>query len=68
MDIFQVGQEHEVRRIDGVKIAQVIVTKVLKGSGKDDDPVRVFVQFWSMSGQFIAEVEENNDLLGYYVK
>lgn len=68
MDIFRVGQERDVRRIDGIKISQIIVAKVLKGSGTDEDPIRAFAQLWSMSGDLIAEIEWNNDLLGYYVK
>lgn len=68
MEVFVTGQEQKVRRLDGVKIAQVIIVKVLKGEGTENDPIRTFAQFWSMSGDFIAEIEWNNDLLGYYVK
>lgn len=68
MCIFPVGQEREVRRVDGIKISQIIVAKIIKGAGTDEEPVRAYAQLWSMSGQFIAEIEWNNDLLGYYIK
>lgn len=68
MEIMPKGQEQQVRRLDGVKVSQIIVAKVVKGDGTEENPIRAFAQFWSMSGDFIAEIEWNNDLLGYYVK
>lgn len=43
------------RGTDSAKVIQVIETTALRGSGADDDPVRVVKQFWSFAGELIAE-------------
>ena len=45
------------RGTDSAKVIQVIETAALRGSGADDDPVRVVKQFWSFAGELIAEVD-----------
>lgn len=43
------------RGTDSARVIQVIETTALRGSGADDDPVRVVKQFWSFAGELIAE-------------
>ncbi len=42
----------------GAKVIQVIVTDMaLRGKGEDDDPVRRVIQYWTLGGDFLAEID-----------
>ncbi len=45
------------RGCDSAKIETVIVTRALKGSGTENDPVREVVQYWSLEGELLFEKE-----------
>lgn len=45
----------EARRLDGVEVKEVIVTKVLRGTGEMKDPNRHVYQYWDLDGRFLAE-------------
>jgi len=40
------------------KLIQVIETTVTKGTGKDNDPLCLVVQYWSVEGLLLAERDE----------
>ena len=44
--------EREVEKIEVIR-----TTLTIRGSGTDDNPHRVIVQYWSLSGDFLAEVD-----------
>lgn len=46
------------RGCDSAKIEQVIVTKALKGSGTENDPMREVVQYWTLDGKLLCELDE----------
>lgn len=48
------------RGCDSAKIEQVIVTKALKGSGTENDPFREVVQYWTLDGKFLGELDETD--------
>ena len=39
---------------------QVIVTKALKGSGKENDPYREVTQYWSLTGKLLFELTDED--------
>ena len=43
------------RGCDSAKIEQVIVTRALKGSGTENDPIREVVQYWTLDGKLLCE-------------
>lgn len=43
----------ELRGCDSAMTRQVIVTKALKGSGKENDPYREVTQYWSLTGKLL---------------
>lgn len=43
------------RGTDSARVIRVIETRALKGSGTNNDPVRVVKQFWNFDGSLIAE-------------
>lgn len=43
------------RGTDSAKVIQVIETKAMKGSGTNNDPVRIITQYWSTEGKLLAE-------------
>ena len=43
------------RGTDNAKVIAVIVTESLRGEGSETDPVRVVKQYWSMTGELLAE-------------
>lgn len=45
------------------KIIQVIETKAERGLGVEKDPVREITQYWSLEGKFLAERDEDSQLL-----
>ncbi len=45
------------RGCDSAKIETVIVTRALKGSGTENDPVREVVQYWSLEVELLFEKE-----------
>lgn len=51
------------RLVKEVQLIQVIQVVVLRGSGTDEDPYRDVYQYWSLTGDFLAEddVEGAND-------
>ncbi len=46
------------RGCDSAKLEQVIVTRALKGSGKENDPMREVVQYWTLDGKLLCELDE----------
>ena len=48
------------RGTDIARVILVIETKALRGSGTDDDPVRIVIQYWDFDGNLLAE----NDCYG----
>lgn len=48
-----------LQRMDKVEVMQVIKTTLTRrGEGKPpDDPVRMVTQYWSFSGELLAEVD-----------
>ena len=54
------------RGCDSAKIEQVIVTKALKGSRTENDPFREVVQYWTLDGKLLCELDETglNSLAG----
>ena len=46
-----------------VKTIQVIEVKGLKGIGIPGDPVREYIQYWDMKGNFLAERDTDPTLL-----
>ena len=46
------------RGCDSAKLEQVIVTRALKGSGKENDPIREVVQYWTLDGKLLCELDE----------
>jgi len=45
------------RGTDSAKVIQVIVTESLLGRGTPDDPCRTVVQYWSLDGTPLAQVD-----------
>ena len=48
----------KARGTDSAKVIQVIETTALRGSGTNEDPSRIVIQYWSLEGKLLAE----NDL------
>jgi hypothetical protein len=51
------------RNHDYARVIQVIETRLeRRGAGKDEtDPIRIVTQYWSLSGELLAEVDPFND-------
>ena len=45
------------------KVIQVIETKSKRGMGTEKDPVREITQYWDMEGNFLAERDNDQQLL-----
>ena len=43
------------RGVDSARIRNVIETKALRGEGTEEDPCREVTQYWSVSGELLAE-------------
>ena len=43
------------------KVISVIVTRALKGSGTENDPVREVIQYWDFDGNLLAEHDSVNE-------
>lgn len=50
----------ELRGCDSAMTRQVIVTKALKGSGKENDPYREVAQYWSLTGKLLFELTDED--------
>lgn len=50
----------ELRGCDSAMTRQVIVTKALKGSGKENDPYREVTQYWSLTGKLLFELTDED--------
>ena len=50
----------ELRGCDSAMTRQVIVTKALKGSGKENDPYREVTQYWSLTGKLLFELTDDD--------
>jgi hypothetical protein len=37
------------------EVIQVIKTTATRGSGSEDDPCRIVIQYWSFEGELLAE-------------
>ena len=55
------------RKIRSAKIVQVIRTESVIGTGKENDPVRSVVQFWTPKGVLIATTA-SNDLYEFHAE
>ncbi len=45
-----------IQRIEGVEVMEVIQIRTVVGMGKDaSDPIRPAFQYWSKSGELLAE-------------
>jgi hypothetical protein len=43
---------------DNARVIAVIVTTLTRrGTGKDESPIRIVTQYWSLDGEFLAEVD-----------
>ena len=42
---------------DSAKVIQVIVTESVVGRGTEEDPTRSILQYWSLTGEFLAKVD-----------
>lgn len=51
----------ELRGCDSAMTRQVIVTKALKGSGKENDPYREVAQYWSLTGKLLFELTDTDE-------
>lgn len=45
------------RGTDGAKVMSVIVTEALEGRGTEEDPCRIQVRYWSLTGELLATAE-----------
>ena len=43
------------RGVDSVKVIQVIETRSARGSGSENQPIRIVIQYWSLEGDLLAE-------------
>ena len=43
---------------DSAKVIQVIETKSARGAGTNEQPSRMVTQYWSLDGQFLAEIDD----------
>lgn len=48
-------EETKLRGTDSARVIQVIETNALAGSGTEDDPRYISVQYWSFDGKLLAE-------------
>lgn len=46
------------RGTDSARVIQVIETQSLKGSGTENDPCRVVIQYWDFDGNLLAENDD----------
>lgn len=46
------------RGCDSAKVIQVIETKSARGAGTTEQPSRMVTQYWSLDGQFLAEIDD----------
>ena len=43
------------RGVDSAKVIQVIETRSARGSGSENQPIRIVIQYWSLEGDLSAE-------------
>ena len=43
--------------VDSARVIQVIETQYKKGIGTREDPTRIVVAYWSLSGEKLAEID-----------
>lgn len=55
------------RGCDSAKVISVIVTRALKGSGTENDPVREVIQYWDFDGNLLAEHDSVNERFWRYL-
>lgn len=46
------------RGCDSAKVIQVIKTEAARGAGTIEQPARRVTQYWSLDGEFLAEVDD----------
>lgn len=46
------------RGTDGARVIEVIETRSCRGSGTQEDPYRIVVQYWSLEGELLAEKDD----------
>ena len=42
------------RGVDSAKVIQVIETRSARGSGSENQPIRIVIQYWSLEGDLLA--------------
>lgn len=50
----------EHRGCQSARVIQVIETTALRGDGTPDNPVREIVEFWSLDGAKLSEIDHHN--------
>ena len=51
------GAESMIRGTDSARVIEIIETRSCRGSGTQEDPCRLVVQYWSLEGELLAEKE-----------
>jgi len=52
------GMEERLNKVEVIKVIHVLI---VRGDGSENDPVRYVDQYWSLSGEFLAENDPLND-------
>lgn len=47
----------DCRRLDNLTVQKVIVIKLLRGEGTDEDMYRIVTQYWDIEGNFLFEID-----------
>jgi len=61
--MFEEKETARPRGTDSAKVIQVIRTRSMRGYGTSDDLCRTVTQFWTLSGEFLAEIDPDCELL-----
>ena len=51
------------RGTDKARVIKVIETKAARGNGVQNQPCRIVTQYWSLSGDFLAELDPAEDMM-----
>lgn len=53
--------------MNDLQIVRMIVTTLLRrGTGKEEDPIRIIIQYWDQTGKLIFEVDKFKNEVKYY--
>lgn len=53
----EVQNVNECKRIDGLEVKKVIVLKLLRGEGTEEDMCRIVTQYYDLEGNFLFEID-----------